>query len=88
MPTSGVLFDSVLPIRTYRSGGVRAPQPTLEDKFSFGLWTTGWQARDMFGEATRPVLAAVQAVWMSVIVHGLEGYFIVLVVAVLAGWYP
>jgi CAAX protease family protein len=26
--------------------------------------------------------------WMGVIVHGIEGYFIVLVVAVLAGWYP
>ncbi len=37
------------------------PQPTKEDKFSFGLWTVGWQARDMFGEATRPVLAAVEA---------------------------
>jgi xylose isomerase len=33
-----------------------------EDKFSFGLWTVGWQARDLFGEATRPVLAAVEAV--------------------------
>jgi xylose isomerase len=37
-------------------------QPTREDKFSFGLWTVGWQARDLFGEATRPVLAAVTAV--------------------------
>lgn len=37
------------------------PQPTKEDKFSFGLWTVGWQAQDMFGEATRPVLAAVEA---------------------------
>jgi xylose isomerase len=39
-----------------------APQPKREDKFSFGLWTVGWQARDLFGEATRPVLAAVEAV--------------------------
>src|SRR5205823_1203890 len=39
-----------------------ATQPTREDNFSFGLWTVGWQARDMFGEATRPVLAAVEAV--------------------------
>ena len=39
-----------------------APQPAREDKFSFGLWTVGWQARDLFGEATRPVLAAVEAV--------------------------
>ncbi len=37
-------------------------QPTREDKFSFGLWTVGWQARDLFAEATRPVLAAVTAV--------------------------
>jgi len=36
--------------------------PTREDKFSFGLWTVGWQARDLFGEATRPVLAGVTAV--------------------------
>jgi xylose isomerase len=35
---------------------------TREDKFSFGLWTVGWQARDLFGEATRPVLAGVEAV--------------------------
>lgn len=34
-----------------------APTPTRDDKFSFGLWTTGWQARDQFGEATRPALA-------------------------------
>ena len=39
-----------------------APRPTREDKFSFGLWTVGWQARDLFGEATRPVLAATEAV--------------------------
>ena len=39
-----------------------APQPTREDKFSFGLWTVGWQARDLFGEATRPVLAGVEAI--------------------------
>ena len=34
--------------------------PTRDDKFSFGLWTVGWQARDLFGEATRPVLAGVR----------------------------
>ncbi|SEQ54745.1 xylose isomerase [Microlunatus flavus] len=38
----------------------RTPKP--EDKFSFGLWTVGWQARDLFGEATRPVLAGPEAV--------------------------
>jgi uncharacterized protein len=26
--------------------------------------------------------------WMSVIVHGVQAFFIVLVVALLAGWYP
>ena len=39
-----------------------APQPSKEDKFSFGLWTVGWQARDLFGDATRPVLTGVDAV--------------------------
>jgi xylose isomerase len=38
-----------------------APLPTKEDKFSFGLWTVGWQARDMFGDATRPPLSGVEA---------------------------
>jgi xylose isomerase len=36
--------------------------PTPEDKFSFGLWTVGWPARDMFGEASRPPLDPVEAV--------------------------
>ncbi|MFD1506449.1 xylose isomerase [Georgenia yuyongxinii] len=31
-------------------------KPTPEDRFSFGLWTVGWTARDQFGEATRPAL--------------------------------
>ena len=30
--------------------------PVPEDRFTFGLWTVGWQARDPFGEATRPPL--------------------------------
>ncbi|EHR61853.1 xylose isomerase [Saccharomonospora cyanea] len=37
-------------------------KPVAEDKFSFGLWTVGWQARDPFGDATRPALDAVEAV--------------------------
>jgi xylose isomerase len=36
--------------------------PTREDKFSFGLWTVGWPARDPFGEATRPDLDPVESV--------------------------
>jgi len=30
--------------------------PTRADRFSFGLWTVGWQARDTFGDATRAAL--------------------------------
>jgi xylose isomerase len=37
-------------------------QPTREDKFTFGLWTVGWQARDPFGDATRPPLDPVESV--------------------------
>jgi xylose isomerase len=39
-----------------------AVQPTPEDQFSFGLWTIGWQARDPFGDATRPPLDPVESV--------------------------
>ncbi|GAA1735988.1 xylose isomerase [Luedemannella helvata] len=35
-------------------------QPTKADKFTFGLWTVGWQARDPFGAATRPALDPVE----------------------------
>ena len=38
------------------------PAPTPADKFTFGLWTVGWQARDPFGDATRPPLDPVEAV--------------------------
>ncbi|OHV35020.1 MULTISPECIES: xylose isomerase [Pseudofrankia] len=36
--------------------------PTRADRFSFGLWTVGWQGRDPFGEATRPPLDPVDTV--------------------------
>ena len=39
-----------------------APQPTPADRFTFGLWTVGWQARDPFGDATRPPLDPVETV--------------------------
>jgi xylose isomerase len=38
-------------------------QPTKEDRFSFGLWTVGWQARDPFGDPTRAPLDPVEAVY-------------------------
>lgn len=37
------------------------PVPTPADKFTFGLWTVGWQARDPFGDATRPPMDPVHA---------------------------
>lgn len=36
--------------------------PTSADKFTFGLWTVGWQARDPFGDATRDALDPVRTV--------------------------
>jgi len=36
--------------------------PTPDDKFTFGLWTVGWQGRDPFGDATRPALDPVESV--------------------------
>jgi len=38
------------------------PTPTPDDKFSFGLWTVGWTARDQFGLATRPALDPLESV--------------------------
>jgi xylose isomerase len=36
--------------------------PTREDRFSFGLWTVGWQGVDVFGGPVRPPLDPVEAV--------------------------
>jgi xylose isomerase len=36
--------------------------PRPEDRFSFGLWTVGWQARDPFGDATRAPVDPVESV--------------------------
>ncbi len=38
------------------------PTPTREDKFTFGLWTIGWNAQDPFGSATRGPISAVTAI--------------------------
>jgi xylose isomerase len=40
---------------------IEIPTPTPEDKFSFGMWTVGWQARDPFGDATRAPMDPVHA---------------------------
>ena len=39
---------------------MRNPNPS--DKFTFGLWTVGWQARDPFGDATRAALDPVRTI--------------------------
>ena len=36
--------------------------PTPDDRFTFGLWTVGWQARDPFGDATREPLDPVESI--------------------------
>ena len=36
--------------------------PTRDDRFSFGLWTVGWQGVDVFGGAIRPPLDPAEAV--------------------------
>ncbi len=38
------------------------PAPSPEDRFTFGLWTVGWQARDPFGDATRAPVDPVETV--------------------------
>jgi xylose isomerase len=39
-----------------------ATKPTREDKFSFGLWTIGYNGNDPFGGPTRPPLDVVEGV--------------------------
>ena len=36
--------------------------PTRDDYFTFGLWTVGWQGRDVFGDAVREPLDPVESV--------------------------
>jgi len=38
------------------------PQPTPQDRFTFGLWTVGWTGADPFGVATRAALDPIEAV--------------------------
>ncbi len=38
------------------------PIPTQADKFSFGLWTVGWEDRDQFCDATRAPIDPIEAV--------------------------
>ena len=42
------------------TAGDYTPMPA--DKFSFGIWTVGWQGVDVFGPAVRPPMRADRAV--------------------------
>ena len=37
--------------------------PVRGDRFSFGIWTVGWQGVDVFGGAVRPPMPAERAVY-------------------------
>jgi len=50
------------PPKTDPEGHLMAVTPTREDKFSFGLWTIGYNGSDPFGGPTRPPLDVVEAV--------------------------
>ncbi|MFK4084582.1 xylose isomerase [Kribbella sp. NPDC020789] len=41
---------------------MNAYTPSKDDKFSFGLWTVGWEGVDVFGTAVRPAMDPVHAV--------------------------
>jgi xylose isomerase len=43
-------------------GSLMTGKPTRDDKFSFGLWTIGYNGSDPFGGPTRPPLDVVEAV--------------------------
>ncbi len=46
--------------------------PVPDDKFSFGLWTVGWQGVDVFGPASRDLLDPVEATY-KLAEHGCRG---------------
>src|SRR5687768_4473643 len=47
---------------TLRGGSPMASAPTRDDKFSFGLWTVGYNGTDPFGGPTRHPLDVVHVV--------------------------
>ena len=54
---------ALLPKRlNFTKGLTMSFEPKPADKFTFGLWTVGWQARDPFGDATRDALDPVRSV--------------------------
>ncbi len=41
---------------------MQQPTPTPDDKFTFGLWTVGWEGVDVFGGAIRPPMEPAHAI--------------------------
>ena len=68
------------------------PLGLVANRVLFGLYHLHkiWAWPSMIGESFGIAWAGkrYRSFWMGVIVHGLEAFFVVLIVAVLAGWYP
>jgi xylose isomerase len=47
---------------TGTTGNTDRYEPRPDDRFSFGIWTVGWQGVDVFGTAVRPPMPAERAV--------------------------
>ena len=84
LPFRGVLLR--------RMAGVFSRWDWVANSVLFGLyhvrkiWAWPSMIADSFGIAW--AATRYRSFWMSLIVHGLEGFFVVLIGAVLAGWYP
>jgi CAAX protease family protein len=84
-----LLFRGVL---LPRMAGVFGRWDWVANSVLFGLYHVHkiWAWPSMIASGFGQAWAAkrYRSMWMGVIVHSLEGFFIVIVVAVLAGWYP
>jgi membrane protease YdiL (CAAX protease family) len=84
LPFRGVLLR--------RMAGVFGRWDWVANRVLFGLyhghkiWAWSSMIADSFGIAW--AAKRYRSFWMGLIVHGLEGFFVVLIVAVLSGWYP
>ncbi len=75
-----------------RMAGVFGRWDWVANSVLFGLYHVhkiwAWPSMITSGFGVAWATKRYRSFWMGVIVHGLEGFFIVLIVAVLAGWYP
>jgi membrane protease YdiL (CAAX protease family) len=84
LPFRGVLLR--------RMAGVFSRWDWVANSVLFGLYPVRkiWAWPSMIADSFGIAWAATRyrSFWMSLIVHGPEGFFVVLIGAVLAGWYP